>query len=328
MGRVMTIAGVITHNIFAQRVLTVMERNAIGFPIKRQFYFWGAQGPDFFYYYRPEKGGAHDELMNKIGLAFHRNHICDTMMLMSEFAKEYTTYSNSAMSYIAGFLTHYALDSASHPFVNSAVRRFREQNDFSGGDDILQTRIMTMLDSLIYSREIKGKKSQPKIGQLLPDVKNIELFASKLYSKLIYEMFSLGNMDSKIKKAFNDMYKFTKKARDPLGIKLPLIYAYESAIRKEHKCSSRMMPRKVAADFDYANKWNSEWSNLYDRESHVRVESFFDIFGDTVADAYEYIAGFMNFHERGSDLHQYMRCLSMDKGIYSTEIVTNEWLVK
>ena len=40
-----------THSLFANKVYNVLEKNLTHLKIKKSYYYWGAQGPDIFFYH-------------------------------------------------------------------------------------------------------------------------------------------------------------------------------------------------------------------------------------------------------------------------------------
>lgn len=76
-------------------------------------FYTGMQGPDLFFFYPPTAVG-------KIHLStlLHTNHTADLLYGMLETANALPHEDRpSALSYACGFLGHYLLDSATHPFV-------------------------------------------------------------------------------------------------------------------------------------------------------------------------------------------------------------------
>lgn len=75
----------------------------------------GLQGPDFLFFYLTRKK------INQLGRTLHHNSIYDFMKNAVDVVREYG--KNSAQySYILGFICHYALDNACHPYVNEYMK--------------------------------------------------------------------------------------------------------------------------------------------------------------------------------------------------------------
>ena len=113
----------ISHYLLARRVL-----DDPAFDKSRSFsqnaFLWGAQGPDFFFTHRffPWQKG---ESLKEIGERLHQTPPSSIF----DFAQEYENGERGndvSLSYVLGFLCHYALDSAAHPFVNYSAEMLHE----------------------------------------------------------------------------------------------------------------------------------------------------------------------------------------------------------
>ncbi|MDD5016818.1 MAG: zinc dependent phospholipase C family protein [Eubacteriales bacterium] len=106
----------ITHRVAGERVLEKLKKSAVAH--KMAFYL-GCQGPDmlFFRNYQPWRS-AKDSL--SLGVAMHSEKTRELMQSALDFARGYEKDDKDELvSYIAGFITHYAIDKNAHPFVYS-----------------------------------------------------------------------------------------------------------------------------------------------------------------------------------------------------------------
>ncbi len=92
-------------------------------------YYLGCQGPDVFFFYRI---GCKSEY--NLGKFLHRYRVYDVFSLFSdalrgkEGAPRFTEEERAqALSYICGYITHYAADAAFHPFVYRYLEENRSQ---------------------------------------------------------------------------------------------------------------------------------------------------------------------------------------------------------
>lgn len=77
----------------------------------------GLQGPDFLFFYR----AFYKNKINQIGVHYHHNDIYPFIGNATKIVNLYGKDS-SQYSYILGFICHFALDNACHPFVNDAMK--------------------------------------------------------------------------------------------------------------------------------------------------------------------------------------------------------------
>ncbi len=104
----------LTHRAAGERVLSQLGSGAI--PHEKAFYL-GCQGPDILFYrnYYPWRSSK-DSL--PLALEMHNENVRDQMENALEFARQYDSADKDELvSYIAGFIAHYAIDKNAHPFV-------------------------------------------------------------------------------------------------------------------------------------------------------------------------------------------------------------------
>ena len=106
------------HNKFGKLVIAELpkEIKKIIQKYPRSFRI-GLQGPDFLFFYR----ALYKNKINQIGVRCHHN---DVYPFMENAIKAITFYGrdSSKYSYILGFICHFALDNACHPFINEAMK--------------------------------------------------------------------------------------------------------------------------------------------------------------------------------------------------------------
>lgn len=106
------------HNKFGKLVIAKLP-NDIKKIIKKypRSFRIGLQGPDFLFFYR----ALYKNNINKIGVHYHHN---DTYSFIKNAINVINCYGkdSSQYSYILGFICHFVLDNACHPFVNEAMK--------------------------------------------------------------------------------------------------------------------------------------------------------------------------------------------------------------
>ncbi len=104
----------LTHRAAGERVLGQLGNGVVP---HNMAYFLGCQGPDilFFRNYQPWLSSK-DSL--SLAIAMHSENVRSEMANALEFVREYEGKDKDELvSYIAGFITHYAVDKNAHPFV-------------------------------------------------------------------------------------------------------------------------------------------------------------------------------------------------------------------
>ncbi len=117
----------ITHQLVAEEIKKLLPNDAqSAIDSAPDEYFLGCQGPDVFFFYRI---GSKKEY--NLGKFMHRYRVFDTFELFLHALKQdgdgrvprfSETERTQALSYILGYITHYATDSTFHPFVYNYLK--------------------------------------------------------------------------------------------------------------------------------------------------------------------------------------------------------------
>lgn len=84
-------------------------------------YYFGTQGPDFFYYDIPRPGHL---ACNHLGSAIHTHRVDAFYYYGFQYTRQHPQSADVLLSYLAGFSCHHALDTISHPFIFYRTGRF------------------------------------------------------------------------------------------------------------------------------------------------------------------------------------------------------------
>ncbi|WP_343208908.1 zinc dependent phospholipase C family protein [Anaerolentibacter hominis] len=110
--------GFTTHYLFGTSCFARMPESTLKSQIARHkhVYSFGEQGPDFFFFYLPSHLSR-----APIGTLMHEENAGRFFRSMLRFAESLPDREDQAIaySYLAGFLGHYCLDCACHPYIYS-----------------------------------------------------------------------------------------------------------------------------------------------------------------------------------------------------------------
>lgn len=113
--------GFVTHYIFGVNAYKQIDNSDIHNIIyrNRQAYSLGLQGPDLFYYFMPASLGFKPNIANII----HKKKTNEFFRQLIASVSSLTRHQDyeTAFAYIEGFMGHYLLDTAMHPYVYSRV---------------------------------------------------------------------------------------------------------------------------------------------------------------------------------------------------------------
>lgn len=141
-----------THHLFAEEMMETIRKSVKGVNLDERAVIYGTQGPDYLFFHRilPTMKG---ESLNSVGSAMHK---CDPARLfeaMAEYVKTENDYNrDTLLSYLCGFICHYALDRRVHPFVYWAVDDMKKKEGIKYHSFIIHNREEFNMD-MIFLRE-------------------------------------------------------------------------------------------------------------------------------------------------------------------------------
>lgn len=138
----------------------------------------GLQGPDFLFFFRAFSKNK----INQVGVFYHHHDIYPFMEHALEVIRKYGTDS-SCFSYIMGFICHFSLDNACHPYVHTAMEETGCGHVEIEGD----------LEQLILSSEDYAPEYYP-LDMLVPAD-----LATALSMKPFYKDLTVGTIHKSLK---------------------------------------------------------------------------------------------------------------------------------
>ncbi len=194
-------ANIWTHYFFASDV-----RKVAGTKFEDEIcYNFGAQGPDFLFYLNflpwKKKKGSSD-----LGTLMHRDN---TDQILDKVFRDLEKPSEQLRSYLYGFLAHYALDSAMHPFIY-----FHTKNEYE------QKRLESTLDVAMFNLRMTKRIRKQNLLKIIDIGSHLPEDIENFYSEVARDIFGL-DVGSEVQDAYRDMRKYLKLTRvsNPLKVK-------------------------------------------------------------------------------------------------------------
>lgn len=266
--------GFTTHYLFGQQSYQLMQPSSLKRNIQKNHtaFSLGLQGPDIFFY-------------DILSLIFSRKnpgsiaHTADTGVFLRYLLEGPKIFPDKkekeiASAYIFGYLGHYLLDTACHPYIYALSHYSSQPKGYMGKHIRLETDIDTAL-LWHYQRRRPSEFHQSETIRLTREQKHI-------ISRLLYFAFSktypdLGPTRCRILQAICGMQVGTKLLYDPTGRKKPLIRRFE-AIAPGYPILSPLVPSDTMIYHkDPCNASHIAWKNPW-KASMRSTESFFDLF--------------------------------------------------
>ncbi|MCL2169707.1 MAG: zinc dependent phospholipase C family protein [Defluviitaleaceae bacterium] len=282
----------ITHLLCGQRVLECVDAKLANIVHRhRKLYDLGTQGGDMFFY-RP--WGA----TRGIG---SRMHVEGAGVFLSSMAAGLKGLENDAcregaLAYFAGFLTHYAMDCAGHPYVFYKTG-FDEDGELTGVYKVYHVTFESAIDTLLLRHLESSRPIDKKWYKRLNIRRKHARTTAGVLSGAINNAY---NTELKCRHALSAMAYMSiasRVLRSRWGIWRGIVGFVENRFTGDGVWTAMIHRQDIGDGIDYLNKGNKVWREPWDAES-VRYDSFKRLFEDAADDAvrmieavWEYVHG-------------------------------------
>ncbi|MDR1542164.1 MAG: zinc dependent phospholipase C family protein [Clostridiales bacterium] len=279
---------VITHYLMGQAALkkmndpwlkTLISKNMDAFSI-------GAQGPDILFF------ALGDKELNLTGNAMHESGISSFYSAAIAAAKSAVEESKDIIiSYMCGFLCHYALDTCTHPYIYFKTGFTDDKGSLKDMEKKRHRFLETTIDCLLCE----------KLGGMSPYKMNISkkiLVAGKgrkvisqFLSQTIQAAYGLEKEPADYAKAMKDMAFIYRLFRDKSGRRRALASFAGKLFRDSGATAALIHYSDVKESVDYLNMDHNLWCFPWDEDIELNL-SFMDLYNRAVDDAQIYVNSF------------------------------------
>lgn len=272
---------VVTHGLMALDVYNQLEDSRVKSAIARfpKAYLLGSNGPDILFYYNvfPWQDQKLNQKVTEYGHSVHTSNINEFFNTGLDFILKIKDERRQAilLSYFAGHLQHWALDSLAHPFV------FYRSGKLAGATRYHHYRYESMLDSLMILY-VKRRQLSDLHAKRFVDVSDEERrVIASFYQNMLIEVFDIFEENAVIDSAIVSMKSILNYLYDPYNVKMPVIQAYESKFGTPWAFSSHVVSSNIDATYDVLNLKHEEWANPTDIND-TSTQSFIDIYNQSI----------------------------------------------
>ena len=280
-----------THYIFLEELREQIEKET-GFKLDYKVAGVGTQGPDIFIFHRLWPPIAIYKSLFGVASKLHRGKPAELFDAFAEYLKT-SEEKHIALSYIYGFILHYALDRNCHPFVYAYQDQITNTNPH-----IHPLAAHNRIEHAVDTYLLKNRKGiyPPKLFDpeetFTTDEKELDEIA-RLMNYVVKRCFDKDIELSEIKKAVTDTAHLQALLRDKNGKVVKVAKAIETPlgpVAHYFKPSASIKPEDLVIAGRYSNKLRNEWISPYTHEKSN--ESFEDLFEKAKPDAINLIKGF------------------------------------
>ncbi|MCI9377414.1 MAG: zinc dependent phospholipase C family protein [Eubacterium sp.] len=266
--------GFTTHYLFGQQTYQHLHTSGLKQNIQKyhKVFSLGLQGPDIFFY----------DILSLI--LSDKNpgsvaHTADTHRFLRYLLESPQIFIQNkekeiARAYIMGFIGHYLLDTACHPYVYAMTDVKRPQKGYIGR----HIRLETDLDTVLLWFYQRRRPSEFKQNETIHITREQRTVVSSLLNYAFTQTYpGVGPTRKRIVQAIHGMQVGTRLLYDPTGHKKLLIRRIESVIPGYPLLSPLVANDHLLFHKDPCNTRHVPWRNPWDEEI-VSTESFFDLF--------------------------------------------------
>jgi hypothetical protein len=317
---------IITHAFLAQDTIEAIETPTLSNLIAQypQVYSMGSSGPDFLFYYKilPWEKADPAIKVKEIGNLIHSGRINDfyqSALGVIQTTQDDTT-RNIMTVFLAGHLTHWALDSVAHPYVFAKTGVIG-----SGVTKYWHFRFESMLDTLMVT-QVKGFKIENiKMPEFVASTKETRKAVAFLYRQIVLDLFEEDIPEAIYEECLVSMASTAKLLYDPYTLKFPGIQAGEKLAGKLWEFSGHMVIGDPDTKHDILNLNHALWTHPCD-ETLISTESFLDLFlraKDRAMAALYALEGIITMTQPKAALNLITRDLSYDTGLPKLTAMTH-----
>lgn len=269
---------IITHALCAHDVLQTLKGSALLNDIHAhpRLYSTASSGPDFLFYYKayPFQDAHAAAQVHAIGESVHREKVnAFYAQAMDEIKAQADPIKKAQWSsFIAGHLTHWALDSCAHPFV------FYRSGEMSGKTRYWHYRYESMLDTLMVQHIKRMSLDATRSYELVHLSADEVDSAAHLYQtivKQVYNAHASAEVDV-YAQSFRDMMRISRWLFDPHTRLFPWVQRLERHLNQDWNFSSHMVIGKADTVHDILNLNRSTW--LHPSTAEASTLSFVDLY--------------------------------------------------
>lgn len=288
-----------THYLFAHGLLDRIQEADPSIELNPDAVYYGAQGPDALFFHRllPTMPG---KSVSKAGFKMHElnpNKILNPMLVYLRDMKNRKGVTPSyydALSYVYGFICHYALDRTTHPYVYSMQDEIVRQKKIKYNSGTIHNKIeyaidMNMLDSEAGIKD--GRKFEAR--DVLSQDNSLKYTIAGVLAYAATESTGVKVTRDNAIQTLADMRSIQSILTDRKGWKTPVLNCIEPLIYPfvGPYVTTQMRHAEPWTDWDYMNESHTPWAYVA-KPSIVRTESFRELYNLAKDDAIALIKAF------------------------------------
>jgi hypothetical protein len=270
---------VITHYLMGRATLKQLDDADLNRWVKRykNIFNLGAQGPDFLEY------TPWDRMLFKLGYYMHTRNIGEFYALCLDKIQNAKSKHEKKMliTYISGFLCHYALDIYAHPFIYYQTG-FADRKGTLKGASLRRHRFLETTIDCLLAKEIQKKSAyEINISEKIQVSSEDRLFLGEFYEKAIEEVYAFSRTPGEYAKSMRNMALFYHCSRDKTGGRKNIITTIGNFLGDSGATGALIHYRRIKKSVDYLNLENNTWYYPWDNTIELNF-SFMELYEKSI----------------------------------------------
>ena len=267
-----------THTYFARDVFDILDKD-ITAKINIKSFEMFSQGTDplMFYNIMSLKPGKKIRNLQRIN---HREKSRDFFINLVNDIKDRKLYNNeNVCSYLAGMISHYALDSTVHPFVIYKTGYFNKKDKSSFKYNGIHSLMESFIDMDMISKREKVKPYKFDVSKMCFNNIILSNDLINVINNVFFNTYGIKDVGNAYKKSLFDMKKFIHLFRyDKYGIKKCFYKCIDTfTLKKSFRFESLSYNVNIDNDYGFLNNNHKEWFNPMDNNISSN-SSFIDLY--------------------------------------------------
>ena len=196
------VPAILTHYICGDQMLQCLKNQGLKKLLTdhRQVFNFGTQGADILYFCNilPWESNFGQKL-HKISLSIFIKNAMNYIMKQEENDR------NLLVAYLCGYVSHYALDSTTHPYIYYKAGFEKHDKLSSFKYRYYHYKFEYIIDILLFDEMIKIKLSNLNPKQLINVSKSEMSAVSRMYKNIIYDIFKEKISEKQISNSINNI---------------------------------------------------------------------------------------------------------------------------
>ncbi len=253
----------IVHSLCAEKALAISDANELRKMINRNrwAFIYGCQGPDFLFFYRamPIYSQAKARKVQTLGSLLHHQKINEAFRFMIKRAQE--SHDETLISYLAGFLSHHAMDSQAHPYV------YWRTHSLAGKVGFLHQQLEAQMERGVLDY-FKLKTGDYVPARMMKHRRGRETEIARLMSDLVTEVYGRQLTPQQCATAMKDFRRLFTPFYDPSGRRQKAVAPLERLVKRPDQATALMTPVRYDDALDALNLRRDDWYHPVTREKY------------------------------------------------------------